>query len=146
MMWFSGLPFLIGRLKSGLRSRHRFLLSHRKTWFETVRVFLSLGERIGFRVLNAVNRCTSLREAFGLWLLDFEAGVSGFCKISGLGEFAFSDCASLQSICRPSSIQTIGENWLSRCEKLLTLTFEPGSKCPTIGASAFESCSSLQSI
>jgi hypothetical protein len=66
--------------------------------------------------------------------------------LSTLGEGAFSNCSSLQSICIPSSIETIASLCFWNCDNLSVLTFESCSKISNLGEAAFANCSSLQSI
>jgi hypothetical protein len=68
------------------------------------------------------------------------------CKVSILGELAFSSCLSLQSICIPASVETISTRCFSSCMDLSDLTFESGSRLSTIGEQAFHRCLSLTSI
>jgi hypothetical protein len=63
-----------------------------------------------------------------------------------IGEEAFGDCSSLQSICIPASVHTIEDQAFFECQKLSNVTFEENSELITIGDDAFYNCSSLQSI
>jgi hypothetical protein len=74
--------------------------------------------------------------------LTFESN----CKVSILGESAFQNCSSLQSICIPSSIETISKSCFGGCTKLSSFKFETGSRISWIERSAFSDCSSLTSI
>jgi hypothetical protein len=60
--------------------------------------------------------------------------------------FAFLACVSLRSICIPSSVRVLCKEWLSYCERLLSLTFESGSKLTHIEVKVFYGCSALKSI
>jgi hypothetical protein len=73
--------------------------------------------------------------------VEFESG----CRISILSKSAF-DNSSLESICIPSSVETIGESCFRCCRYLANVTFEPKAKLADIGKSAFTGCSSLRSI
>jgi hypothetical protein len=59
---------------------------------------------------------------------------------------AFSSCSSLQSICIPASVQSIGVGSFSDCRSLQLLGFERDSKLTEIAADALLNCSSLESI
>jgi hypothetical protein len=59
---------------------------------------------------------------------------------------AFSSCSSLQSICIPATVETIGQNCFSNCTSLSSITFESDSRLNRIEMNAFRGCSSLQSI
>jgi hypothetical protein len=74
--------------------------------------------------------------------LTFESG----CQISILGDSAFADCLSVQSICIPASVEIISQYCFRWCEYLSELVFESGCRLSTLGESAFEECRSLQSI
>jgi hypothetical protein len=63
-----------------------------------------------------------------------------------LGESAFENCSSLQSIFIPSSVQTISESCFRCCSDLSDVRFEPGSQIVTVGDGAFDYCLQLQSI
>jgi hypothetical protein len=84
--------------------------------------------------------CFGRCESF--WSVEFEAD----CRVSILGEFAFSDCSVLQSICVPSSVQKICDECFVGCTNLSNVTFESDSRLSILGESAFHRCSSLQSI
>jgi hypothetical protein len=73
--------------------------------------------------------------------LDFRVWLQSF----GSWRPSIRHCRSLQSICIPSSIETISEFSFSCCIHLSCLTFEPGCRVSMLGASGFECCSSLQS-
>jgi hypothetical protein len=74
--------------------------------------------------------------------LAFESG----SQLWALGDSAFFGCSSLESICIPSSIQTISKACFNSCRRLLNLTFVRGSRIVNLCESAFGDCSSLQSI
>jgi hypothetical protein len=60
-------------------------------------------------------------------------------------ELAFA-ASALQSICIPSSVETISKSCFNHCADLSQLAFDTGSKLSIPGESAFARCSSLQSI
>jgi hypothetical protein len=43
----------------------------------------------------------------------------------------------LATICIPSSIETICESSFSHCERLASVTFEPGGRVSSLGESTF---------
>jgi hypothetical protein len=81
-------------------------------------------------------RCGNLSD------LTFESD----CKVSIVDQSAFWNCSSLQSICIPSSIETISIYCFCHCTVLWLLTFESGCRVSVLAESAFSNCSSLQSI
>ena len=64
--------------------------------------------------------------------------------ITSIGEGAFSDCSSLNSVSIADSVTEIGENAFSGCSSLSSIVI-PDS-VTTIGKSAFSGCRSLTSI
>jgi hypothetical protein len=56
--------------------------------------------------------------------LAFEYG----SQLQLLGDSAFAECSSLQSIFRPSSTEEISTDCFSDCRKLSALMFGPGSR------------------
>jgi hypothetical protein len=74
--------------------------------------------------------------------LTFQSGR----RVLTLGSAAFSRCSSLQSICIPSSIETISTKCFAGCKSLSNVTFESGCKVRSLDESAFAGCSSLRSI
>ena len=76
---------------------------------------------------------------------DNGVGVITFDRpITGVGNFALSDCRSLTSVTIPDSVTTIGEDAFSGCSSLTSITI-PDS-VTTIGNHAFYKCSSLTSV
>ena len=67
-----------------------------------------------------------------------------YIKITGIGDGAFQNCSSLQSITLPKSVTTIGDNAFNGCSSLTNINIPEG--VTTIGNSAFQSCNKLQSI
>ncbi|TAF79700.1 MAG: T9SS C-terminal target domain-containing protein [Sphingobacteriales bacterium] len=65
-------------------------------------------------------------------------------EVIGIGQRAFTDCASLTSITIPNSVTTIGYSAFSDCRLLTSITI-PNS-VTTIGYWAFQFCTSLTSI
>jgi hypothetical protein len=54
------------------------------------------------------------------------------CRISTLGEEAFANCSSLESICMRSSVEIIWKFCFARCQNLST-RFESNCQGSTIG-------------
>ena len=72
-------------------------------------------------------------------------GVITFDKeVTGIGEFAFNQCSSLQSIYIPSSATTIGMKAFYNCSSLPSINIP--SAVTYIGMHAFNGCTSLQEI
>ena len=67
-------------------------------------------------------------------------------SVTFIGEEAFYECSSLQSIIIPSSVTRIGNYAFYCCNNLTTVTFEKNSQLTSIGSSAFTSCDNLTSI
>ena len=65
-------------------------------------------------------------------------------KITSIGEYAFEDCSSLQSVSIPDSVTSIEEYAFEYCSSLQSVSI-PNS-VTNIGKSAFYNCSSLTSV
>ena len=65
-------------------------------------------------------------------------------SVTGIGDYAFSGCKSLQRITIPNSVTKIGDYAFSDCESLQSVTI-PNS-VTSIGDYAFNWCKSLQSV
>ena len=65
-------------------------------------------------------------------------------SVESIGEFAFGGCNSLQSITIPNSVTSIEKEAFKCCESLQSITIPDSVE--SIGESAFEGCSSLNSI
>ena len=65
-------------------------------------------------------------------------------SVTSIGERAFFDCRSLQSVTIPNSVTSIGESAFSHCDNLQSVTI-PNS-VTTIGGYAFLDCKNLQSV
>ncbi len=65
-------------------------------------------------------------------------------SVTSIGNYAFSDCSSLQSVTIPNSVTSIGNSAFDGCSSLQSVTI-PNS-VTGIGDYAFYSCSSLQSV
>jgi hypothetical protein len=63
-----------------------------------------------------------------------------------LAERAFAGVPVIQSICIPSSVETIPERCFYHCETLSNVTFEPDCRVSVLDEAAFSGCSSLRSI
>jgi hypothetical protein len=66
-------------------------------------------------------------------------------RLSILGEFAFSACA-FQSVCIPSSIDTISDSCFRYNRRLSRLTFDRGCRLSSLHRAALSDCSSLVSV
>ncbi|WP_295738032.1 leucine-rich repeat protein, partial [uncultured Oscillibacter sp.] len=64
--------------------------------------------------------------------------------VTGIGDYAFSDCSALTGVTIPDSVTSIGDRAFSGCSALTGVTI-PDS-VTSIGNSAFSSCSSLTSV
>lgn len=62
-----------------------------------------------------------------------------------IGNRAFEN-SGLTSINIPNNITSLGEQAFSQCPNLVSVTFEENINFPTLGTSAFSSCTSLNSI
>ena len=65
-------------------------------------------------------------------------------SVTKIGDSAFKNCYSLQSITIPSSVTSIGSNAFYNCSSLQSITIP--ENVTSIGSGAFQNCSSLQSI
>ncbi len=74
--------------------------------------------------------------------VKFESGP----ELKTIGESAFSNWASLETISIPDSVETIDGNAFYYCEKLKEIKFGDGSALNQIGDGAFAMCTSLKSI
>ncbi len=71
-------------------------------------------------------------------------GTLGGASVTGIGNYAFSDCHGLITVIIPGGVTTIGERAFSGCRDLKYITI-PGS-VTSIGDAAFADCVSLRSI
>jgi hypothetical protein len=74
--------------------------------------------------------------------VTFEAG----SRLSSMGQGAFADCVSLESICVPSSVETMSRSCFKGCERLSTVTFEMPSRVSVLEEATFERRCSLRSV
>ena len=64
--------------------------------------------------------------------------------VTGIGNGAFADCASLTSITIPNSVATIGDSAFNGCSSLRSVTIPPG--VTSIGDGVFAGCARLTSV
>jgi hypothetical protein len=74
--------------------------------------------------------------------VSFEPGSA----LREIQQMAFADCSLIESICIPSSVETIGEFCFQNSRFLSMVSFEPGSALREIHETAFFNCRRLQSI
>jgi hypothetical protein len=67
-------------------------------------------------------------------------------RISNLGEWAFSSCSSLWSICVLSSIERIGQTCFRHCTALLRFTSQSGSRRSKQEGNRFQTVVSRQAL
>jgi hypothetical protein len=67
-------------------------------------------------------------------------------RLRQFGEYAFSECQALTSICIPAQTEHICELCFAGCRLLRAVTFEHGSKLTRIDRGAFLRCRSLRSF
>ena len=67
-------------------------------------------------------------------------------EVESIGERAFSNCKSLQSVIFTESIKNISANAFANCYTLKKLEFSANSKLESIGLQAFMNCKSLESV
>lgn len=67
-------------------------------------------------------------------------------EMTGIGDYAFSNCSVLTAITIPESVTSIGYRAFYRCSKLATATITKESQLTSIGYAAFEGCSRLTDI
>lgn len=103
--------------------------------------------------------CAAFKGCVALTTINFEANsrlsnIQGFCYEmapcdAAMG--AFTDCTSLEKICIPANVTTIGIAAFKGCKSLTEVSFEKNSKLMTIGGiqgyqyryGAFAECSNL---
>ena len=64
--------------------------------------------------------------------------------VTGIGNYEFADCSSLQSIIIPESVNSIGQAAFQGCSSLQSITIP--ESVTSIGEYAFKSCSSLAAV
>lgn len=67
-------------------------------------------------------------------------------NLSGIGNYAFYNCTSLQSISLSNALNTIGNYAFAGCYNMDTVTMNPSSDITAIGTHAFEDCQALTSF
>ncbi len=65
-------------------------------------------------------------------------------SVTSIGNYAFSNCSSLQTVTIPEGVTSIGDYAFYDCRSLQTVTIPEG--VTSIGNSAFRSCRSLQTV
>ena len=65
-------------------------------------------------------------------------------SVTSIGDYAFSDCSSLQSVTIPNSVTSIGIGVFHQCSSLQSVTIP--KSVTSIGNYAFWGCSNLQSV
>jgi hypothetical protein len=84
------------------------------------------------------------REAFNRRSFE-EFGRSSF-QLLDLAPFLDAGCDSINFVCIPSSIETLGEGCFANCRNLCSVVFEDGSAASVIHAEAFARCRSLRTM
>ena len=91
-------------------------------------------------ILTNTNDTSNTSRRYNSFIIAARLG-SG---VTTIGNYAFNNCYSLQSITIPSNVTSIGSNVFTNCYSLQSITIP--SNVTSIGVSAFTSCYSLQSI
>ena len=78
------------------------------------------------------------------YLLNEHGHLDDISKVKNIGNYAFYDCISLESIIIPNSIESIGECAFEDCTSLKSIIIPDSVK--SIGDYAFVYCTSLESI
>ena len=66
-------------------------------------------------------------------------------SVTSIGDYAFYNCTSLESVTIPDSVTSIGSSAFAYCKSLESITFGENSRLTSIGSSAFYGCQ-LESI
>ena len=67
-------------------------------------------------------------------------------NLSGIGNYAFYNCTSLQSITLSNALDTIGNYAFAGCINMSSVSLNPSSEITAIGPHAFENCQALTSF
>ena len=79
-------------------------------------------------------------------LQEIKLPSSSSTKLITIGKYAFESMVSLLSIFIPSSLQTIGEGAFRNCSEITNITFDPGVNVMEISHYVFSFCSNLPEI
>ena len=99
-------------------------------------IYVSIGSKVTSISDNMFSNLTSLKS------VSFAYN----SECSYIGERAFYNCSSLQSINIPSGVTIIKDETFMGCTSLLSVTFLSENQLLCIGAKAFYNCSSLSTI
>lgn len=91
-------------------------------------------------VNKAYKSSSSIKDIFGAQVREYIIGNS----VTNIGDYAFYDCGSLNSLIIPNSVTSIGSLAFYRCTGLTSLTI-PNSVI-SIAGGAFEGCYSVMSL
>ena len=89
-----------------------------------------------------VSNCNTLEETLNIPATVTINGTE--YSVTSIGNYAFSDCSSLQSVTIPNSVTSIGNDAFSGCSSLQSVTIP--NNVTSIGDHAFSWCENLQSV
>ena len=67
-------------------------------------------------------------------------------KLTQMGDYAFGNCAKLESFAIPSTLKTVPDGAFAGCSSLSSLIFQSDATVTTIGTGAFLQCVSLKTL